>query len=229
MSEKMRRYLWGLVFIGLAGLLILDAFDVLHFNLFFKGWWTFIIMIPCFIGILTDEQKKGSLIGFAIGLALFLSYQDIIKEKVLGKLLIPAILLIIGISIIWPSKSKKKIINIKINNKNSDNDLEFSSIFSNREVNFNHQEFNGANVEVAFGNVKVNLDEAIINQDVYLDCDVAFGSVTIQVRKNVNVIIESQGVFGGVNDKRPQKSETTNFEHSLYIDGEFAFGSITLI
>lgn len=228
--ENMKRYLWGLVFIGLAVLLMLDAFEFLHFNLFFKGWWTFFIMIPCFIGIITDEHKKGSIIGFAIGLALFLSYQDIFKQRVLGKLLIPVILLIVGVSIIWPSKSKKKILNIKINNKNyAERDLEFSTFFSNREINFGNQEFHGAEVEVAFGNVTLNLDEAIINNDVVLDCDVAFGSVTIKVPRNVNVVVESEVVFGRLNDKRPQKLEATNYAYSLYIAGDCAFGSIILI
>lgn len=230
MKDNMKRYLWGLVFIGLAVLLILDAFEILHFNLFFRGWWTFFIMIPCFIGIITDEHKKGSIIGFAIGLALFLSYQDIIKERVLGKLLIPVILLIIGVSIIWPSKSKKKIINIKINNKNyAESDLEFNTFFSNRKVNFDNQEFKGAEVEVAFGSVIIDLEEAIINQDAILDCDVAFGSVTIKVPQNINVVVESEVVCGKLNDKRPQRLETTNYEKTLYIDGDCAFGSINLL
>lgn len=230
MNEQIKRYLWGLVFIVLASLLILDAFEVWHFNIFFKGWWTFLIMIPCFIGILTDKQKRGNIIGFSIGLALFLSYQDVIKEKVLGKLLLPAILLIIGISIIWPSKSKKKIIDIKINNQNyAESDSKFTTLFSSRDVDFSNQEFKGADFDVVFGNANVNLENAIINQDVILECDVVFSSFTIKVPKNVNVIIEPDIVFGRINDKRSQKLATTNYEHSLYINGDCAFGSIILL
>ncbi len=230
MNDQIKKVLWGLVFIILAALLTLDAFEIWHFNIFFKGWWTFFIMIPCFIGILTDHRKRDYIIGFLVGLALFIGYQEIIDSKILGKLVLPAILLIVGISIIWPAKSKKKIINLKINNKKYINsDSKYTTVFSSREVDFSNNEFHGADFDVVFGNINIDLENALINQDVVLDCNVVFASLTIRLPKNVNIVIEPDIVFGRIKDKRSQNVEINNYEHSLYINGDCAFGSIILL
>ena len=44
--EKINRILWGLVFIVLGVVVALNALDIIDFNIFFNGWWTFIIISP---------------------------------------------------------------------------------------------------------------------------------------------------------------------------------------
>ena len=67
MRSRLSNILWGLFFIligiGFAG----NAFNLWDFNLFFPGWWTLFIIIPCGISILQDGFHSGSCIGLAIG------------------------------------------------------------------------------------------------------------------------------------------------------------------
>lgn len=58
------KILWGIVFIVVGLIIGLNAFDILSVNLFFDGWWTLIIIIPCLIGLFNNEEenKTGNLI-----------------------------------------------------------------------------------------------------------------------------------------------------------------------
>lgn len=63
--DKINRILWGLVFIVLGIIIALNVFNIIDFNIFFRGWWTFIIIVPCLIGLFdnTNENKIGNIIG----------------------------------------------------------------------------------------------------------------------------------------------------------------------
>ena len=74
MRNKVSNSLWGLIFI-LAGVAFLgNAYDWWGgFNLFFDGWWTLFIIIPCAISIIRHGFNAGSIIGLGIGIILLLS------------------------------------------------------------------------------------------------------------------------------------------------------------
>lgn len=60
MKKKLTNILWGLFFIiigvGFAG----NALGIWDFNLFFPGWWTLLIIIPCFISMIQSGFGVGS-------------------------------------------------------------------------------------------------------------------------------------------------------------------------
>lgn len=58
--KKFGNILWGLVFILLGLIIGLNALGYTQINLFFRGWWTLFIIIPCFIGIFRDNSKLGN-------------------------------------------------------------------------------------------------------------------------------------------------------------------------
>ena len=97
---KKNNIIWGLVLIIIGLIIGLNRLDIISFNLFFNGWWCFFIIIPCFIGLLTDKEKTGSLIGLIIGILLFLGSNDIIDYSMIWSLLLPIILVMIGLSIV---------------------------------------------------------------------------------------------------------------------------------
>ena len=63
-----------------------------NIDLFFNGWWTLFIIVPCFIGLFTDNDKTGDTVGIAVGVILLLCCQDILNFDILWKLLLPIIL-----------------------------------------------------------------------------------------------------------------------------------------
>lgn len=99
-NEKIGSIIWGIVFIVAGVLFALNALDIANINIFFNGWWTLFIIVPSAIALFTERDKTGSIIGVVVGVLLLLSAQGIISFQMLWKLVIPAILVIIGIKIV---------------------------------------------------------------------------------------------------------------------------------
>jgi predicted membrane protein len=101
MKNTFSRVIWGLILvlfgIGLAG----RAFGLYHFNLFFNGWWTLFIIIPCALGLPDRDKRTSSMIGLGVGLILLLWSQGLFHWYVLIRILVAFIFIIIGFSIIF--------------------------------------------------------------------------------------------------------------------------------
>ncbi len=55
------KVLWGIVLITIGIVIGLNALEITNINLFFKGWWTLIIIIPSLIGLF--NSKEGDIAG----------------------------------------------------------------------------------------------------------------------------------------------------------------------
>ena len=55
---------WGIVLILLGIAIGANALEITSINFFFKGWWTFLIIIPCLIDLFNNkaESKTGDLV-----------------------------------------------------------------------------------------------------------------------------------------------------------------------
>lgn len=106
---KIKKYLWGIFFVLLGVIIGLNSLGITNVNIFFKGWWTLFIIVPCLIGLFDDEDKTGNLIGLLIGVVLLLGANSVISFELVGKLIIPAILVIIGLSILFKETIKSNI------------------------------------------------------------------------------------------------------------------------
>ena len=104
------KYVLGFVLIFIGIILGLNAFGITSINIFFEGWWTLFIIIPSLIGLIEDKDKTPSLIFLILGIWLFLASRDLIEFGLLIKLLLPALLIAIGLLIVF-----KDVLNI--NNK----------------------------------------------------------------------------------------------------------------
>ena len=92
---KKNGVLWGMVII-LAGIVIgLKSFGLFEVNIFFDGWWTLFIIVPATIGLFTEKRKTGNIICLLVGVLLLLAVRDVIKFELLGKLVLPVIIVFI--------------------------------------------------------------------------------------------------------------------------------------
>ena len=98
--KKLNGILWGAALIALGVIWALNSTKVIDINLFFDGWWTLFMIVPCAIGLITDRDKFGNLAGLCLGIILLLCCQGIFKFSYIWKLFIPIVIVIAGIKII---------------------------------------------------------------------------------------------------------------------------------
>ena len=94
MKNRISNIVWGLLLIlvgvGYAG----NTLGFWEFTLFFRGWWTLFIIIPCLISFIRRGANGGNVAGLLIGAAFLLSAWDVIDLSLLRRLLIPLILIL---------------------------------------------------------------------------------------------------------------------------------------
>ncbi len=224
--KKFGNVLWGIVLIILGIIIGGNALGITNINVFFDGWWTLFIIIPCFIGLFKENEKTGNLIGLLIGVALLLACQNIVRFDLIWKLAFPTILVIIGLSIIFKDTFNHKVTEEikKINEKNKGAN-EYCATFSGQDVNFDGEEFKGSTLTAVFGGVKCDLRKAIINENQVINCSSIFGGIDIYVPSDVKVKIKSSSIFGGASDDRKEKNEKEDSK-TIYINATCIFGGV---
>lgn len=199
MRNNLGNLLWGILFVvvglGFAG----DVFGLWNFELFFAGWWTLFIIVPCAISMVQNGVQLWNSIGLGIGVMLFISAQGFFNGQLLGDLIFPIIIIAIGLSIIFKGKLSKNAKQIQSISK--DGLTDYSAVFGGQELNFPGEEFKGANLTAVFGSVSLDLRQAIINEDIYMASTAVFGGIEIMVPNNVRIEISSTPIFGGVSNK----------------------------
>ena len=223
--NKIGNLLWGLVFIIVGIIFGLNVLDITNINIFFDGWWTLFIIVPCFIGLFKDKEKTGNLIGLIIGVCLLLGCMGIVEFTLIWKLMVPAILVMIGLSFIFKDTLSSKVKK-EIKKLNKTETKEYCSCFSGQTIDFNNEEFKGCSISAVFGGVKCDLKNAIIKDDVVINANSIFGGITIYVPEGVNVKIGSTSIFGGVSDER--KNKTNDAKYTVYINATSMFGGVEI-
>lgn len=227
--KMVSNYIWGLFLILVGVVLGLNAFGITNINLFFDGWWTVFIIVPSLNGLIKGEDRTGSLIGLIIGVFLLLSCQDVIDFSLFVKLFIPVILITIGLSIIFKDKAKDVVVKKigKINAKEIDMEHTYTSTFSEEKINLDNEKLENCAINSIFGSVSLDLRNAIIDEDIVINNYVVFGGVTIKVPKDVNVVVKTTSIFGGVDNKTGRNKSKENVK-TIYIKGTILFGGIDI-
>lgn len=101
--------LWGIVLIVVGLIVGGNALGIIDVSVFFDGWWTLFIIVPCFIGLFKEREKTWNIIGLLIGIVLLLCCQSILNFDIIWKLGFPLILIIIGISFIFKDTFDSKV------------------------------------------------------------------------------------------------------------------------
>lgn len=216
--KSYKNVIWGLLFIVVAVLIFLNSFNIVRVNLLFDGWWTLFIIIPSFLGLFDGEEKGGSLIGLFVGILLLLFCQDVLDFDILLKLIVPCVLIVTGLTFIFKGRTKTK----NVENVKAVGGTNYSATFSGQNLDFSKEEFTGTKLDAVFGGIKCDLRDAIIKDDVLIEASAIFGGITILVPKDVNVIITSTSIFGGVDGKsKKDKSGKT-----IYLNATCLFGGV---
>lgn len=225
---KISNLLWGICFVLIGVIFGLNALEITDIDIFFNGWWTLFIIVPCFIGLFDEDGgKTGDIIGIVIGLCLFFAVQGIIDFSLLWKLMVPVILIIIGLSFIFKDRVNNKVKSeVKKINKTSKGSKEYCSTFSGQKVDYTNEKFDGCELTAVFGGVECDLRDAIIKKDAVVNVTSIFGGVTLYLPQDVNVKTISNSIFGGVSDESNRKNKEG--KTTIYVEATCIFGRVEL-
>ncbi len=224
MKYKVGNTLWGILFIaigiGFAG----NVFHWWDFTLFFDGWWTLFIIIPCLISMVQSGVSTGNAIGLVIGVLLLLSAQNLLGGISIGQLILPLLLVAIGVAILFhnlfqkpPAQIPEQVTRARRN---------YSSVFSGQDIKYPAEDFTGCNISAVFGGVELDLRNAFFREDSIVTVSAVFGGVTLFLPPDVKVEVNNLPIFGGVSN-HTGPIEGMNCP-TLYIKSTCIFGGVDI-
>ena len=226
--KKSSSIIWGIILVAVGIIFGGNALGLFDIDIFFDGWWTLFIIIPCLIGIFTDSDKTGNIIGLCIGVFLLLCSQEILAFDLLLKLLFPLIIVAIGAKMIFgsvKSSKTKKVMDEVVQQGGSVRTA--TATFSGQDVVYSPGEvFTGAELNAIFGGVDCDLRNATIPNDCVIKTTAIFGGIDVFVPQNVNVKINSNSIFGGMSSKNHANSSANTV--TVYIEGTCMFGGVDI-
>lgn len=224
--NKLSNVMWGLVLIVLGFIFGLNALEITNINIFFDGWWTLFIIVPCFIDLFKEKNKTGNIIGIVVGVLLLLACNDLIPFDMIFKLAFPVMLILIGTSIIFKDNVQEKVKKEIKKKQISPNDNEHYAIFGSLDLNFSKEKFKGCYLNAIFGGIKCDLSEVKLEDDIVINVCSIFGGIDLIMPDDVNVEVLSTPIFGGVSDERKHKSKDS--KNTIYVNATCMFGGVDI-
>lgn len=243
MKFKPSNVIWGLGFIIIGILLYCKTFldwDISLWNLVWR-FWPIVIILSSFSGLLNKGFNMGSFIWLLIGVVLLLLTNDLVDGDLIRKLLVPAALVLIGISIIfkgafsgnknsnsYTDHNYSSSSNVTGNTANEGNFKkgEYNAVFGSTQERYPNEIFLGTCINSVFGSVVLDLRDAVITEDVVINASVIFAGADIYVPSNVNIKVSSIPIFGGVSNKA--HTDNTVGGPTIFINATCMFGGLEI-
>lgn len=196
--------------------MLCPGFDI---NINWNIIWPIILMFLGIEGIIrTKKLDLFNVILTLIGVIYLLSGLKIIGN-INGRLILAIILIGAGISFILSSLGKKKVKTIS-----KDKMINYNGIFSDVKEVISSKDFKGANCYSIFGDIKLDLKNTSLKDDTVINCYAIFGGIDLIMPDDVNIIIHSSSLFGGVNNKTSNKNSDN--KKTIYINVTAIFGGV---
>lgn len=223
MMKEFNKVLWGFVFILLGLIIGTNTLGFTNINIFFDGWWTLFLIIPAFIGLISNEKKTSSFLLFVLGIFLLFDARDVISLATIFQLIFPFLLILLGFSFIF-NQSVKKDFTKKISDESKEFGDKIIATFAEVKVDKENKEYKGGEVDAIFGSTLLDIRGANLGKSTMIRSCATFGRVTILVPDDVKVEVKAYPIFGSVNNIVNNKDS----KKVIYIDATATFGEVNI-
>lgn len=201
MKEKIYNVLLGLTLLGLSIILGGEIFNIWHINVFFKGWYSILIIIPALAGVILKSNKLTYLYTFSIGLVLLLFRQGMLSLNKSLLILVGLLVLIVSLYILKLAIFKEKKI--------SEDSYLYTAILGGIDYVFGSNNFLGCRVISFCGTALLDFRNMKVkgNKDINITC--ILGSVDIILPKDVEVVLVASSILGGTDLKKVKPVKET--------------------
>jgi predicted membrane protein len=142
----------------------------------------------------------------------------------------PVAIIGIGILVLLRSRNRKCMgeLGFHETEHSTEDVLNSTVVFSGIEKTIHSKSFRGGQSTVVFGGAEYNFVNADIDGTITLDLVQVFGGSTLIVPPNWDVKMETNTIFGGLEDKRPLTNIPAETNKILLLKGTVIFGGIEL-
>lgn len=224
---------WFGLFIIMVGVFILfKKLDLIpHIN-WHNHWPIILIAVGLFVGIKNRFSTNAPFILVGVGVC-YLIPEFMILGVSSTKLILPAILILIGIALfIRPGKKGKCADKMQVVTSDAST-VNLDVTFGGRKEIVTSKQFQGGSVSTTFGGIELNLTQAdSITQPMVMKFKVSFGGVELIVPPHWEIQNEVTPSFGSVEDHRSIPSRGSDDDKDdkkvLVLEGSCSFGSIEI-
>jgi len=219
MRKRISSALWGLVLVGVGIGIVGDMAGFWELQWLFAGWWTLFLIVPAILGMIEHGIRIGNSIGLLLGAALLACCRGYLPWEVLAKMLVPAVMVVIGGVMIFKNLFHLNMGKVKVPNEKR---MEELVVFSGKNMIIQN-EFFGIDGEAIFGGLTIDLRGAQITENISIDALAVFGGVDILLPANVNAKLYDLSLFGGCDNSHKQGPADGP---TVYINATALFGGV---
>lgn len=220
MREKLANVLWGLVLIAIGILVGGKVAGFWEFSVFFPGWWSLFLIVPCFLGMIKNGPGPVNTILLLCGVLILLVQNGVVDGSMAQKLMLPAIFFILGLFFLVGSVCRGARRQYK-------GTKEYTATFAGNVVRLPQDErFQGCVADAVFGGLELDLRDAVIEDGAVIEASGIFGGVDIKVPEGINVKLRRTVLFGGAKSGRARSMQTG--VPVLYVNATCMFGGVDI-
>lgn len=217
--------LMGILLIAVGVIIAGNVLDWWDVSIFFRGWWTLFIIVPCAGNVRRYGLRTGWGAGLIVGVLLLLSQWSLFSFGWAVKLALPVLLILYGLYVLENGARFNRVAPENAHEGHGKNGS-YNAFFSGKETSFPGEEFFGASVNAIFGGSELDLRGSIIVEDVTIDATAIFGGVEIYLPDDVNVKLTSTALFGAA-ENGVKRAEVPEWP-TVYIRATSIFGGVEI-
>lgn len=244
MKGSNRGFIIGLLFLFLGILIAANAFGftVRISWLFFRGWWTLFLIIPGIIGLFREDTRRGSAKKLIVGIVLFLLFNRLLSIRMTLLIIGAALLAYWGVRLIAGASRGRREGSDRYYGKTYGrrdstpgagaggrrDKIVYSAVFSDKTIRVENERFDGAELSATFGDIKLDLRNSFVIDDVVIRAKAVFGDIRIRVPRDVKVMIEGTPVFGEISRNRQNPEWADENTPVIRVEASCVFGDISV-
>lgn len=226
---------WGFLFLTIgiiwAGNIGNYWYVDIPYLLFYKGFWTFFIILPCIVNIFQKGFQVSTVTAIVVSSLLFAAKMGVFDLSMAKRLILPVLLIIIGLSFFihcFFPEDENEDSPLEKDSQSPKNNHNFEGIFCSKAIHYDHLPFYGCSLSSTFGEVRLNISEAEFpSSPVRIACNAMFGTLDIHVPEKINVIVKGKPLFGGLHNYRKGNAPVEDAP-TIYIEVTCIFGGIDI-
>lgn len=201
MRKKVRGIVIGILLLIIGILLFLEFLGVLPFSIFFKGWWTLFLIIPCTVGFFFYRSKVLNLFGIGFGILLLLAVRGTIPYLSAFQFLFAFLVIYLGIFLTIRSTIPKETVH--------GSKKKYAGVLGSCREEVIGELAHTIVIKAFLGNVQLDFSKATMKKPSIIYVTSILGSVELSFPEKWEVDVQSMNFLGICDKKRHLENGST--------------------